>query len=688
MIYDHDTMRVAGGWSGEFIDYNAIHFNGVHGQHPKVAGKIHFANPTGPGWGRPENGSFEDARVVGRDGKQYGPLDRSWAQYRGMYRFGTATILEYTVGKTKVLETPALKFIETTPVYQRLMEIGSRDAELILQVALCKDGHALKSFPNGIVAAGQLMAHATGIEGVDWEMKDGNLRLRIPPGDAQKLTISLGEMELSPKAGIELARLAQPFQIGPMIQGSPSLYPEVLTSEIIRGGDDGPFAVDVFKRPTENPWNAQLRLTALDFLPGGDEMVVTSWDGGVWKVTGFAEANLAGENDSQSLQWRRIASGLFQPLGIKHVDGKLYVTCRDQLVELTDLNGDGEMDRYRCFNNDHQVTEHFHEFAMGLQRDKEGNFYYAKSARHALKAVVPHHGTLLKISPDGAKTTILATGFRAANGVCLNPDGSFVVTDQEGHWNPKNRINWVTEGGFYGNMFGYHDVTDASDSAMEQPCCWITNAFDRSPSELLWVTSDKWGPLAGSLLNFSYGYGKVYVVPHEKVDGQMQGGMCEFPIEQFPTGLVRGRFHPDDGQLYVSGMFAWAGSQHQPGGLYRIRYTDKPVHLPIGLNASKQQVKVTFSGKVDIDTAADPENWSINTWDLKRTKNYGSDHYNEQRLKVTDVKVDSQGKAVTLTIPDLAPTWGMEINYSIRTAAGKKLTGKIHNSIHKLRDRF
>ena len=91
---------------------------------------------------------------------------------------------------------------------------------------------------------------------------------------------------------------------------------------------------------------------------------------------------------------------------------------------------------------------------MGLQTDKEGNFYYAKSARHAKTALVPHHGTLIKVSSDGEKSKIIANGFRAANGVCLNPDGTFIVTDQEGHWNPKNRINYVKEGGFYGNMFG------------------------------------------------------------------------------------------------------------------------------------------------------------------------------------------------------------------------------------------
>ncbi len=58
---------------------------------------------------------------------------------------------------------------------------------------------------------------------------------------------------------------------------------------------------------------------------------------------------------------------MFQPLGVKIVDGKIYVTCRDQITRLNDLNGDGETDFYENFNNDHQVTEHFHEFAMGLQ---------------------------------------------------------------------------------------------------------------------------------------------------------------------------------------------------------------------------------------------------------------------------------------------------------------------------------
>ncbi|MFP6765236.1 MAG: DUF6797 domain-containing protein, partial [Planctomycetaceae bacterium] len=425
-------------------------------------------------------------------------------------------------------------------------------------------------------------------------IQDGALRLRIPAGKQPvkatlwwARTLSAGAQALASSIEINDAER----DLTEFTRGGQPRWPEKLTTEALLGADDGPYTVDVLSRPAANPWLAQVRLTGFDFFPDGDRLAICAWDGDVWLVSGLkllenAATRKPGE-PAPKLTWQRIASGLFQPLGLKIIDGKIHLTCRDQICILHDLNGDGETDFYENFNNDAQVTDHFHEFAMGLQTDDEGNLYYAKSARHALTALVPHHGTLLRVSRDGTRTDILANGFRAANGVCLNPDGTFIVIDQEGHWNPKNRINYVREGGFYGNMFGYHDVTDSSDEAMEQPLCWITNSFDRSPAELLWCHDDRWGPLSGSLLNLSYGYGKIFVVPHETIGGQAQGGMCQLPLPQMPTGLIRGRFNPVDGQLYTCGMFAWAGSQNQPGGFYRVRYTGKPVHLPVGLQARR-----------------------------------------------------------------------------------------------------
>ena len=467
------------------------------------------------------------------------------------------------------------------------------------------------------------------------------------------------------------------YALEKLTAGGPPIWPVKLETSAQLDQRPGPFQVDVLTRPETNPWNDRLRFSGVDFLEGGEVAVVCCWDGTVYRVEGIF-------SDDGTLKWQRIAAGLFQPLGIKVVDGQILVCCRDQIVRLHDLNGDHEIDFYENFNSDHQVTEHFHEFAMGLQTDDIGNLYYAKSARHALPAVVPHHGTLLKVDPDGESTTIVANGFRAANGVCVNSDGTIIVTDQEGHWNPKNRINWVREGGFYGNMFGYHDVADDSDSAMEKPLCWITNAFDRSPAELLWVDSQAWGVLNGSLLNFSYGHGKVYLVPHENVNGQMQGGMCALPLPDFPTGIMRGRFNPLDGQLYGCGMFAWSSNRQQPGGFYRIRYTGKPVHLPTDINALQGQLKITFSGKLDSESVGDLRNYRISTWDLKRSADYGSKHFNQKDLTIASAALVDDDQTVVLTIPELAPTRGMSITYSFKDRQGNRVRGKIHNTIHHL----
>ncbi len=658
MMFDHDTTRMAAAWAGEgFIDWNGINFNGRHAIHPRVKGQVSFANPVGPGWANPQTGRFDDPRLRGRDDKPYGPLPRAWAQYRGVYHHGNQTILSYTVGDAKILESPAY---DTTPegtiIYTRTLNVGKSARDLLMRVA-----------PVGVAVA--IVGQGTLAE------QDGFTLLRIPAA-ATPLSLKVLLAEEKSDAFRAFAKTVAPAaSLEPFTRGGPKRWPEILKTQAVIGSDKDAFALDVLTHPASNPWNCQMRLTGFDFYADGQRAAVCTWDGDVWLVDGLGGKELA---------WQRIASGLFQPLGLKIVAGKVFVCCRDQIVILHELNGDGETDYYECFNNDHQVTEHFHEFAMGLQTDAAGNFYYGRAARHALKALVPHHGTLLRVSKDGSKTDILATGFRAPNGVCVNPDGTFFLTDQEGFWLPKNRINLVEVGSYHGNFWGYHDVTDSSDAAMAKPVCWITNAFDRSPSEMLWVTSDRWGPLKGSLLNFSYGYGKVYVVPYEKVGGDVQGGMCALPMPQFPTGVMRGRFHPTDGQLYCCGMFAWAGNQTQPGGFYRVRYTDRAVHLPIGLNATKTGMKIIFSETLDPKTASDPKNYAVQTWALKRSAAYGSRHYDEKPAKVTGARVAADGKTVTLEIADMQPTWCMEIRYTLVGADGAAVQGVVHNTIHRL----
>lgn len=703
MIFDSDTLRVSTAWhasegqnGSRFIDWRDIQMNGEHQVHPRVSGHVVLANGNGPGWANPSTSTFlDDQRIEGRDHRRYGPLPKNWGNYLGQYHHGSKVVFAYTLGTTKILESPASlssSSEEGPPVFLRTFNVGPREQDLILQVDETTTDDKLVSLGDSktpfAIATSDLHAGVLPTtQQVSWTLDEGNLRLRIPAG-SEPLQFCLWITENRNQESSRLTQVANQvaaasidhsLDLSKLTQGGPVQWPQVLESTIATSFDEGPFAVDVLNAPDSNPWLAQMRFTGLDFFADGS-MAVCTWDGDVWRVRIADQEN--------RLQWQRIASGLFQPLGLKIINEKIHLTCRDQLAVLHDLNGDGETDFYQCLNNDHQVTEHFHEFAMGLQVDDQGNFYYAKSGRHALEAVVPQHGTLLRVSPDGSRTDIIATGFRAANGVCLNPDGSFLVTDQEGFWNPKNRINWVTlnpsgKPNFYGNMFGYHDVTDSSDAAMEPPLCWITNAFDRSPAELLWVNSPKWKTLNGSLLNLSYGYGKVFSVLHEQVHGVRQGGMIQLPIPNFPTGVMRGRFRPQDQELYLCGMFAWAGDATAPGGLYRLRATERPVILPVELHAQKGGLQLVFSEPIDPKSVTE-DRIAIKTWSLKRSKRYGSDHYNEKQQAIRSMRVSADGKRIDIDLPKLTPTWCMEIQYEFQTLAGEKAEGVIHNTIHAL----
>jgi hypothetical protein len=385
------------------------------------------------------------------------------------------------------------------------------------------------------------------------------------------------------------------------------------------------------------------------------------------------------------VSWKRIASGLFQPLGIKLRGTEIFVTCRDQLVGLRDLNGDGETDFYENVNSDHQVTDHFHEFAMGLQTDAAGNFYYAKSARHARTALVPQHGTLLKISADGAKTEILANGFRAANGVCLNPDGSFFVTDQEGHWMPMNRINRVTPGKFFGNMWSYGAPADTADTAMAPPLLWVDKAIDRSPAELVWINSEKWGTLNGALLNLSYGQGRIEIVVSDGTGDTAQGALCRLPIPDFPTGIMRGRVHPTNGQLYLAGLSAWATSQtEQEGGFYRLRPTGQPAALPTAWHIIAGGIELTFSEPLTAASATDAERYVVKVWELKRSANYGSPRVNEHALAVTRAEVLADPRKLRLTLPNLAPATIIELTCRMQDATGTEVERVITGTIHRV----
>src|SRR5262249_43915812 len=206
---------------------------------------------------------------------------------------------------------------------------------------------------------------------------------------------------------------------------------------------------------------------------------------------------------------------------------------------------------------------------------------------------------LLRIAPDGKKVDVLATGFRNPDGLGLYPDGALTVPCSEGEWTPASMLCLVKpslvgrisnpsknqgriENPSYSKtkppFFGYGGPKNGRPPDL--PFLYLPRGADNSSGGQVFVTSDRWGPLQGKMIHFSYGAAAHFLLLRDEVDGQPQGAAVPLPGE-FLSGVHRGRFHPKDGQLYVTGMDGWGSYAQADGCFQRIRYTGKPVQVPV-----------------------------------------------------------------------------------------------------------
>jgi hypothetical protein len=644
ICYDTDLMRVSLGWTGEFLKFGNYLKEINHPQPPEVAGQPVFGTTLAPGWTR--NGGLADSRP-----KAQGPLPREHAKYGGLYLHGQQVVLSYTVGDVEVLELPSVTYVEGQPVFQRSLEF---DKDCRESLVVCDSTEAL----------------TIEVDGGSLEKRDG--KTLVKPSE-RSVRISISQGTKAPKA--ESQNLAS------LIKGGPPRWTEpVKTPTRLAPKSAAPYVVDTLTEPVPNPWNAQTFFGGFDFLPDGRAAICT-FHGDVWTVSGIQQ---------NELTWKRFATGLFQPLGLKVVNGKIYVTGRDQLTRLHDLNGDGEADYYENFNNDTVVTANYHEFCMDLHTDAEGNFYYAKGAPWPPDSKPsPHQGCLFKVSPDGSKLEVHATGFRAPNGLGMGANGQLTTSDNEGHYMPAGKLNWVKRGGFYGMMQTAQRTP--KPETFDQPICWLPKNMDNSGGGQVWVTSDKWGPLKNHLLFMSYGRATLLHVMHEEVGGQIQAALTQFPFK-FNTGVMRARFNPQDGQLYLCGLRGWQTDGLRSGGFYRVRYTGAPVRMATEVHALKNGLQITFSSPLEESSAASLDSYSMEQWNYKWTPEYGSPEFSvsdpsqkrHDPVAIKSAKLLADKKTVFLEIPEIRPVHQYKLKLKITAADGSPISHEIYGTIHRL----
>jgi len=513
-------------------------------------------------------------------------------------------------------------------------------------------------------------------------------------------------------AAIEGVVIEKSAALRALTKGGPARWTEpVVTSGELSKDAASAYVVDTIRLPDPNPWGAPMFTGGLDFFPDGRAAVCT-FHGDVFIVDGL-DAGL------EKVTWRRFASGLYHALGLRIVQGEIYVTCRDGLWRLKDLNSDGEADFYEAFNFDVKVTRSFHEFVFDLQTDPAGNFYFAKAGPvknggRGFDEVMAHHGALLRVSPDGAKLDVVATGFRAPNGIGVGPRGELTSGDNEGTWTPVCKINWIQPGGFYGVVPLAH--RDPLPGDYDRPLCWLPKRVDNSGGSQVWAP-EGWGPWGGKMLHLSYGQSALYGVMFEPVKGMnpkighavMQGGVTKFPL-QFQSGIMRGRFSPKDGQLYVTGLRGWQTTGLKNGCLQRVRYTGAETRMPIELHVKKDGIELRFAASLDTQIARDPEAYHLEQWRYLWSAAYGSPELSTEDaataateagkdgaaqftkaqmgqvkhdpVTVKSVTIGTDDRSVFLEIPGLKPVMQMSIKYDLKTASGQELRGEVVHTIH------
>jgi len=693
VLFDRNSLRLAAGWTGGYLKHGDRRFGLLNT--PTPAGGLVTGSVAGPGWASPEGTGDMNGRGATN------PLPSSWAKYRGLSVHGGRVALRYTVGKAEIVESAWTDILAGVRCIVRTIRVGPldkletvalgrlpepADSEMrsakaqMVDCSLAPKGFAIIGVANG--PNGPVLQDAGG----------GEVRLTFRKSDkAQLVQVAYANdpainypkfrdaLEQLPKADDPL-QLTMP---GPAHWGKP------IVTKLERGKDDGPFAIDTLAIPYDNPFKALFFCTGVDFLPDG-RVAVCTCHGDVWLVR-VDEAKA-------ECHWQRFATGLYHPLGLKVVDGKVVVLERGQLTRLHDNNSDGEADFYECLCNDWDTGAGEHSYDTCLETDPDGNFYFFKTGDTNL----PTGGCLMKVAKDGGKAEVFATGFRHPIGLGMSPTGIVTGADQEGNWMPATRIDEYRRGGFYGDMRAHH--RKEPPKVFDPPLCWLPREVDNSAGGQVWVPEDSKWPLAGLPLHLSYGRCKVFVLLRQPFDGGSQGGVWDLGL-RFLSGVCRGRFAPD-GHLYVCGLNGWQTCAEKDGCLQRVRYTGKPLDTPVKMEVVPDGLKLTFSRALDRATAEDPTHYRAAWWNYRWSGEYGSKRYKpsgvgvaeglpwfprgvdaggvgQDDAPVTAVKLSADGRTVHVEVRGMRPVMQMQIGMNLRSADGAPVVGSVFLTVHR-----
>ncbi|WP_084468398.1 family 16 glycoside hydrolase [Promicromonospora sukumoe] len=375
----------------------------------------------------------------------------------------------------------------------------------------------------------------------------------------------------------------------------------------------------------------------------------------------FLLDNVTGETSKDQVTYEKVATDLFNPMGIAVIGDSIYVSERDKLTELTDPDGDG------FYDDHHTVAEwpfggNFHEFAFGLLHDRKYfyvNLSVAINNGGATTDPQPaeNRGTAIRVDRRTGEVEFVAGGLRTPNGMVKGPDGELFVMDNQGAWLPSSKLVHIEQGKFFNHFTNPAGPYD--DKPVSAPALWVPqNEIGNSPSAPVQIED---GPYEGQLVFGDVTYGGLQRGFLEKVDGEYQGAVFRHSAG-LEAGVNRTVVGPD-GALYVGGI-GEGGNWSEPGklryGLQKLSPNGEDAFDMTEMRVTKKGFEVEYTQPLSQETvdkiAEDPNAaFRMDHWRYVPTRAYGGPKVDEQQLFVSDAKVSRDRTKVTLTVDGRQP---------------------------------
>lgn len=426
--------------------------------------------------------------------------------------------------------------------------------------------------------------------------------------------------------------------------------PVIINKNVVPG--DGSPLVDVhpsFTLAQARPGDFHPKVAGLDFLSDG-RLVVTTWDslGSVFVLDGVQG------DDPSAIKVKRIAAGLAEPLGVKVVDGEIYVLQKQELTKLVDTNKDDIIDEYQTICNGWRVSANFHEFAFGLLY-KDGFFYGTLATAinpggASTQPQIPDRGKVVKIAKSDGSFGLVASGLRTPNGINFGVDTEIFIADNQGDWLPASKIIHFQEGAWYGSRSV--DFEGTANLTEVLPVVWLPqDEIGNSPSQPAPLNA---GPYQNQMIHGEVTHGGIKRVFAEKVDGRYQGAVFRF-TQGLEAGVNRLVWGPDSA-LYVGGIGStgnWGHYGKLSYGLQRLKYNGKTTFEMLAVRAKSNGIEIEFTEPIKEGVGNKTSDYTIRQWWYKPTSEYGGPKLDEETLEVKGITISPDRKKVLLQLNNM-----------------------------------